>query len=212
MDENKNWVNWQHYNPDRGIEHIYSIANSAASYTSHITTTVEGLYIVLTSCWNNNATITPDSNGSLVTIAGPSNSGIKVALIYANKNSTITTTTGTSTGDTVQGHSYYLIRGYTSSTALNIQTYHGTGAYTVTNGYTSNSIGNFMFGIAAPWNSTTFTFENNFTGGLFKSNTYNVSSKYCYSFVAIPDSEVASCTFRNSSGYKQMGVGYGKLI
>ena len=212
MDTNKNWVDWKYYNPNKGVEHIYSIANSEGSlYTSQITATVEGLYIVMVSSWSGNGTVTVNSLGSV--LSQQRSAGMMFGFVYAYPNCTISVSSSTSSSDTTQCHACYLLRGYTQSTTLQITTRQLNGGFSIINGYNDNSSGNFMCGIAAAWNKATFSHTMQYEGNLISSYSYTPygTNKLGYSFVVIPDSENCSVTFTNSTGYNQMGLAYGIL-
>lgn len=188
MDQNKNWVNWQYYNPNKSIQHMASnsIWGSATSYT--LSCPYQGYYFVFA--------VTNSNQGSNITSTGSmeffvSKSYSKFAIVRANANDTIYAySNGQGTGP--NGVAIYYASNVNSfSNATTTETVVGANN---TFGY-KNGNSNCIFGASAVCTG----YSLDFSGDNYDLKNYGSSNSQIISIIALPDSTDASITFNNGT-------------
>ena len=191
MDENKNWVDWQSYDPDKKVVVIEAPSDSS-TVDLHRTITVQqsGIYIVMTASLRNYAS-TITSTGTVLNYVQPLGVGFKFAIINASANNTIKVDVYVEGTEMALAAIYYLPG---VSRLKSDPTYTNSWRYGTSLNYT-NGIANCIFGAAvASRNADNLSLQTDFQGErYYKYNTRNISS-----FCAIPDSNYASATFTNT--------------
>lgn len=209
MDENKNWIDYRYFNPNKTAIFIKSAAAYGGNTSLTTTCTWPGLYLALATTRSSEVGSFSTTGNVLKSVAV--NYG-RIDLIRASENDTIS--------QSISGYGYayavlvvYYLNGFSSFVSgfeYNLAIGNNASA-TNSYGYT-DGLGNILFGVREGHNSLAATENIVCEGQNITTNNLNGGGQHLRSFVAISESNNASCTWAFSGGsHSSSIIGYGRI-